>query len=547
MNLRPIAVLALLAVTTLVALTLGVTGAPLTPDPSEGDVVRAATVPEAGGSVCVTGGGADDPVDLLLLAAPAGVPGAAVDAAEAEDASDVAARGVVLTLGTTPSRVAVGPVEPGELDRLEAVTGADGWLWTGWADRPVAAWQEWRTPGAPGEPRGVVASACLPADPRVQTLLGMRTDGGFEALVRLANPFEADATFAVTLVTEAGVVEPVALRNVSVPGGERVTVRLNDHVPEQPAVAAVVTVGAGRLAVEGLQRSIAAVGGIEGVVALPPITAPSTTWTFPWVPAGPDVDGAVWVLNPEPRPVAVGLTVHTPQGATVPQEERIEIAAGALARIDTADLVPDAARSFGLTLRSETTGVMASVGAAFVASEPERTGLVGFAGAPVPDVEWSVAGAVVLGRETVLHVVNLDEQPASVRVTLTTLRRATQPRPVEEGGEAEEGEDAEDAEQRPAVATGEERSITVLTPGTLAPGATLRIPLPVDGAGAFSAVVDGGRGLVVSRTTVGRDLLEPVAIAAVPSSAWRATGPALTGRAFDRWVASLPAPGEVVD
>ena len=518
MNLRPVPVLALGLLTVLGAVALGVTGAPLVPSASGSAPVDPAVVPTAGGRVCVTGAGTVEPVAALLL----------LTAAD-DDADASRARGTVLTLGPETARRPFGPNAPGSLERLDVELGAEGWLWVGWADRAVAAWQEWRTDGAPGQPRGVAAATCLPTDPALQTVLGMRTDGGFEALLRLANPFEVDATFAVTLLTDDGVVEPIALRNVSVPAGERVTVRLNDHVPEQSDVAAVVTIGAGRLAVEGLQRAVAAVGGIEGIAVLPPVTAPSVTWTFPWLPVGPDVDGAVWVLNPEPRPVVVELTLHTPQGATVPLEESVEIPGGTVVRLDTVDLVTDGSRTSGLTLRSETTGVLASAGGVFLSGDPSRTGLVAFAGAPVPDAEWSVAGAVLEGRDTVLHVVNLDEVTASLRVVLTTSRREAAP-------DAAEGTDGAGA---PVTAGDEQLTTVVIEPGTLAPGATLRIPLPVEGADAFSAVVDGGRALVVSRTTTGRELLEPVAVAASPSSAWRLSGRSLLGRRLDGWVVSL--------
>ena len=524
MNLRPVPVVVLVLLAALGVLSLGVTGAPLAPITDDA-AADAAVAPTAGGHVCVTGAGPAEPDAALLLLA-------AVD--DGADASP--ARGTVLTLGPEPARRSFGPSAPGSLEVVDVELGEEGWVFVGWADRAVAAWQEWRTEGAPGQPRGVAASTCLPTDPPLQTILGMRTDGGFEALLRLANPFEVDATFAVTLLLEDEVVEPVVLRNVSVPAGERVTVRLNNHLPEVSDVAVIVTVGAGRLAVEGLQRAVAAVGGIEGVAVLTPITAPSVTWTFPWLPVGPDADGSVWVLNPEPRPVVVELTLHTPQGATVPLEESVEVPAGAVVRLDTADLVSDGARTSGLTLRSETTGILASAGGAFLSGDPARTGLVALAGAPVPDAEWAVAGAVLDGRDTVLHVVNLDEVVASPRVVLTTVRREVAP-----VGEDDDLTDEDVREADGAGAGEEQRTTVVIEPGTLAPGATLRIPLPVDGAHAFSAVVDGGRALVVMRTTSGRELLEPVAVAASPSSAWRLSGRSLSGRPLDGWVASLGA------
>ena len=538
MKLRPLPVVLVTVATVLAVLALGVTGAPFTSSstPSGDGLMQVSGLePAAGGTVCVTGADAfADEADLLLLAA-----------GDAGTDTDAAARGVVLTLGgddeRDPERRSIGPLAPGGLEQLGIMLGADAWLWTGWADLPLAAWQEWRTDGAPGQPRGAVASACLPTDASVQTVLGMRTDGGHEALLRLANPFEADATFALTLVTLDGAVEPVALRNISVPGGERVTVRLNDHVPEQSDLAAIVTVGAGRLAVEGLQRSVAAVGGIEGLAAVPPVTEPAVTWTFPWAVAGPDVEGSIWLLNPEPRTVVVSVTTHTPQGAAVPQLDSIELGPGALVRVDTADLMPDSARSAGLTLRSETTGVLAAAGAAFLAADPALTGLVRYAGSPVLDGEWSLAGVAAPGRDTSLHVVNLSDEDADLRVTLTTLSRAASA--VDPG----EGDGSDGDAPTSTTVTGPAASRTVvLTPGRLAPGATARVILPLDGARAYALVVEGGPALVVSRTTTGRELLEPVALSATPSQAWRTVTRPLVGRPLTGWVASL-ATGSAVD
>jgi hypothetical protein len=517
MNLRPLPTVILASVVTLAVLVLGVTGAPFV---TSAPPTLAAVEPAAGGSVCVTGVDASvEQSDLLLLAASGEEEGAA-------------ARGVVLTLGSDVAgpaeRRSVGPVDPGGLEAVGTALAPSEWLWVGWADRPLAAWQEWRTDGAPGQPRGAVAAACLPTDAQVQTVLGLRTDGGHEALLRLANPFQADATFALTLVTLDGAVEPVALRNVSVPGGERVTVRLNDHVPEQSDIAAVVTVGAGRLAVEGLQRSVAALGGIEGLAVVPPVTDAAVTWTFPWAVAGPDVEGAVWLLNPAPRAVVITITAHTPEGAAVPQPDSIELAPGALVRLDTADLMPESASVAGLTLRSETTGVLAAAGASFLAGDPARSGLVRYVGAPLPDPEWILAGVTSPGRDTSLHVVNLSDEEVDLRVTLTTL-------PSTAGIEDREGSDDESgAPWESGVPV-----TVVLTPGRLQPGATTRVLVPLDGARAYSVVVEGGPALVVSRTTTGRELLEPVALAAVPSRAWRSVDRPLVGRPLSGWVSTL--------
>lgn len=508
MNLRVPGILGLALLALLGSLTLGVVDGPWTTGPTVDTISTAPSAPAAGGRVCVAGGGQTErAVDMILASPPSAL-------TVTDDGAGVAARGssgrgLLLAVDETIGRSAIGPYRPGSLEVVRPEIGADGWLWSGWADHPLVAWREWRSPGAPGEPRARIVSRCIAADASGWVVLGLRTDGGDEGLIDIANPYTVDATFAMTLRTETETFAPIALRNVSVPAGERVRVRINDHLPEEPDVAAVVTVGAGRVAVEGLQRATAGVGGVEGMSSVPAITAPAVTWTLPWITAGPDVDGAVWVLNPEPRAVVIEAIVHTAQGTgSAGSVESIELPAGGFVRIDTADLAPVGGRVFGLTLRSETTGVYVGAGAQFLSADPERTGLVRLVPSTAPDREWLDAGVHEPGRETVLHVVNLDEVDAELRITLTSV----------EAGD-------------PVIRT--------LEPGRVAPGAFRRVVLPLDGAGAWSAVVNGGDALIVSRTATGAQLLEPIAIDAMPSSAWRGQMVNLAGQPFGGWVARL--------
>lgn len=513
---RRVAIVSLVAVLGILGvLTLGVSGAPLArlgpATATSTSVASPELAPSAGGSVCITGAGTSGAVADVLVLAPPLLPRSSEGAA-------AVARGVLVVLREDVVRTAIGPLAPGDLEHVRPELGAEGWTWAGWAGHPLTVWQEWRAGGAPGEPRSVLAARCVPSDAPLWNVLGLRTDGGNESLLRIANPYTADATFAVTFITPDGASEPIALRNVSVPARTRVTLRLNDHVPEESDVAAVVTVGAGRLAVEGLQRAVAGLGGVEGVSVVPASTTPSTAWTLPWLPLGRDVDGAVWVLNPEPRAVTVRFTLHTPQGTAVPEGfDSVEIGPGALVRIETSDLALDGRQVLGLTLRSDTSGVLAAAGAQFRDEDPARTGLVRYPAAPAPDAQWSIAGTADAQRETTLHVVNLAESDAPLRVTLTTL-----------------GDDA-----APAVRT------IVIEPTALAPGGLARIVLPLDGASTWSAVVTGGPALVVSRTTFGRELLEPVATDATASRSWSTPARALSGRELDGWVAGLGTAGDL--
>ncbi len=63
------------------------------------------------------------------------------------------------------------------------------------------------------------------------------TGGGFDTWLLIANPGEDDAQAAVTFVTETGLALPVA---VPVPAGSRVSLRENDHLPDEWSVSAIV-------------------------------------------------------------------------------------------------------------------------------------------------------------------------------------------------------------------------------------------------------------------------------------------------------------------
>jgi len=516
-----VAVLAIAGVVLVAALVLDVVV------PSTSGLFQASVPvsPSAGGSVCpgVAGDVARD-VDLVLVA---------------PTSSDVSrsARGSVRVLGGDPEAYPVGPIVPGDHAALRLDVGLERWIWSAWADRPIVAWREWRTAGGPAEPRGRAVAACTATAASTWTVLGLRTDGGHEAFLDVANPFALDATFAVTFHLEDGVEQPIALRNVSVAAGSRERIRLNDVVPEQSDFVTVVTVGAGRLAVEGQQRAIGGLGGVEGFTPAPAVTAPATTWTVPWLVARPDVESAVWVFNPSPRPVELAITVHGPDGAVVPDDlDRVEVAAGAALRLEAADLAPDGLQGFGVTLRSATAPVLVAAGARFTADEVARTGIVRYPGVPDADPHWSFGGTWEPGRTVALEVVNLSSSPAQLLVDLRATPRSGRATPDDE--DADDADDGAEAGNDGVVAASVVKTRSLEGP-VIAPGAQVRFVLPLDTEGTWSADVRGGEALAVARSDVGRDRLEPIVVIGVPSRVWLAPIGALPGRQLDGWVGRL--------
>ncbi len=502
-GLRSSLVVALSVVVVLSGLALGVLL------PPAGPIVTTALAgaPTAGGSACVVGASENSPVVELVLAAP-----------EFVADGDAVARGLSLVeqpLADAADRRTIGNVVAGDHRLLQPELGADGWLWNGWADLPLIAWREWRSAGAPGVPAGIIAGECGSGFGSRQTLLGMRTDGGHEAFLEVANPFPADATFAVTFVTPAGAVAPLALRNISVRSGTRTSVRVNDHMPEESDLVAVVEVGVGRVAVEGLQRSLAGVEGIGGLALVPVSEEPSTTPALPWLVAGPATEGTLWLYNPSSRRVEVSLAVHTGTGAQVPEFlPEIELAAGELLALDAADLAPAADVPFAVTLRSRPDAINAAMAVRYSDEDVARTGIVVMTAAERGDRRWLVAGRTDVARVTRLQVVNLEDVEQQVQIRLTL---------------------------RPADS---EATIEIEVGALTLPAGAVRsvlLPLPVgDGEPASWVAEAVGQGaLVVARIADGGIRRDPVGSLATPSRRWLEPLTALRARDAQGWVGRL--------
>ncbi len=466
--------------------------APLTRAPSVG-----ASQPDAGGSVCAVGStGEQASTSFVVTAVP-------------DDDAAESARISLLVLGDEMMRLPVEPLAPGELLRVDPALGTEGWLWTGWADRATVTWREWSSVGAPGVPRGRSAAPCVSTTAALAVVPGLRTDGGNEAFLALANPFTADATFAVAFVTPLGRTEPIALRNVSVSAGQRVVLRVNDHLPRESDVAAIVEIGAGRLAVEGHQLALAGVGGIDGLSIVQASSIASTSWTVPWLVADPSRSTWLWIHNPEPRSVTLDVVVHTAAGPRLPDGfETITVPPLGLLRVPASELAPRAGEPFGITLTSDTTGVHVSAGlqASGDGSGVESTGISTYLGSPAPDARWLVAGLAAPDRTTVLHVVNLGERAADVSIALRV-----------------QAADATESSLRPLPRT------------VVSAGAVARIVLPLPEDGIWSVEVEGPPQLVVARSSSGSAVLEPVVTPAVPSATWRQPVLPLAGRALSGW------------
>jgi hypothetical protein len=417
--------------------------------------------------------------------------------------------------GDGPGQVELGTFGDGDLELAEAtrllpntaeVTALEGdgdvAAFAHWYDGPVALHREWRLDGEEDLPPGIAAGPCVSATTDRWLVPGMSTVGGHEARLRLANPYETDATVAIRLVTPEGPVEPTVLQNLTVQARSTLEVEVNEHLPERDDVAAEVHVLTGRMAAEGYQLVRQAIGDVDGVSLLAAAAQPSTTWTVPWVADGDGRQSWLWLLNPSDRPAPVELTLHGQEGGVVPEGlAEVTVEPGQLRRIDLRGTFPDGLSSGAVTVRSEGVPVVASGAVRQRADDAEETGLAVQLGSR-PDTAWALAGGGTDGRRNQLRLVNPDSEPAVVDVVLF------------DGTEVGRLEDLTDIE---------------VAPGALV---TLDLSPHLEEAEGWAAFVTASEGSVVTgHVGLGEEeSLDLVAGPATPAVAWQRSGAALVGR-----------------
>lgn len=385
----------------------------------------------------------------------------------------------VRALGGNAAVVATLPVFPGSARLTEIVgEGVQGdavGAAVRWWDEPTATSRIW-TIGGQGA-SGMVSGPCASAPSPTWYVPGMSTAEGGTAQLHLANPFAGDASVSISFTTPTGPVAPILLENVSVPSSSVVVVDLGEHIPRQADIGVAVQTRAGRVVVEGVQRLDPAIGGVDAVALVRAAPRLSETWTMPWSltdpvedavpapevaePGDPTEDGTeddaedgtededadnprvvrtvasgrgtaswLWVSNPGEEAAAVTVTLHTADGALVPDiGDELLVEGGHVLRVDLRGLLPAGQAAAGATVRSENGVPVAAGTATLVGSEVEasdRTGYtfqLGWAGGAE---SWVVPGETGDGRRQTLHVVNPGADPAVVDVAVwdgAALRR----------------------------------------------------------------------------------------------------------------------------
>lgn len=267
----------------------------------------------------------------------------------------------------------------------------------------------------------LVHGPCVPEPSPVWYLPGISTAGGSRAHLVVANPFDTDAAFGVTLLAADGAETPVRLQNVSVAARSVRTIDLNVHAPERPDLGAIVEVRAGRAVAEAWVDVDPGIGGVDAASLVPLVPEPALRWTVPWVAGGGGTESWAWVSNPGDEHATVAVSVHG-RGGGEPAEgaENVTVPAGGVRRIDLGRALPsEGAGAF--TVTSENDVPITVSGAVRVPGETsERSGFVVQRGQPAGDARWVLAGIGTVDRTEAVHIVNPGATVARVSLSVTS-------------------------------------------------------------------------------------------------------------------------------
>ena len=400
-------VLAAVALLAVVAVGLGIDRVAAPPSPGTPEPVAAGPA-TSGAWYCAAGDTAGGSELQLITSAPpsdATTPSEMLTWSFADGEEETLRRGNVFSSSGSVDTLPAGRSELGVAAR--------------WWDHAVAVARRWEVRSEAGV-SGVVSGPCVPEPSDRWVVPGVATAGGAEAVLHLANPYDSDATVAVTLTTPDGVLAPRLLENVVVPRRSVRRIELNEHAPEQADLGVIVETRAGRVVAEAVQSFNAAIGGIEGLSLAAAAPEPAETWTIPWFADDEDRESWLWVTNPGERAAAVELTVHTDEGGTVPEGfEELVLDPGTTERVDLRDLLPEGAEYGALTVRSDNgQPIAASVATQFASDTARRTGIAVALGAPRTDGSWVLSGGPTGDRDVDLHLVNPGGADAVVDVAL---------------------------------------------------------------------------------------------------------------------------------
>ncbi len=134
------------------------------------------------------------------------------------------------------------------------------------------------------------------------------------ALLWVYNPFPADASIDVTIVTEAGVRQPGDLTGFVVSSGQARAIELADVAQRRDQFSVAVETRAGRVVAELVQATDGTGPAQRGLRMRTGVSEPAMRWVFADSEAAAGVGERLVLYNPSPDPIAALVAVR-PDGA----------------------------------------------------------------------------------------------------------------------------------------------------------------------------------------------------------------------------------------
>ncbi|MCX7619697.1 MAG: DUF5719 family protein [Acidimicrobiales bacterium] len=160
-------------------------------------------------------------------------------------------------------------------------------------------------------PNGAAAAACSSTSSNRWYVPAGSTTPGSREILAIFNPFPKDASVDIAFETADGRRRPDRYTNLLVRGSAVTPVDITDVVTVRDQVAALVTVGSGRVVVDHLQIFDGSGGEFRGLSVSPAATTASPQWFFAdGQPAANGLAQSIVVLNPSDQNAEVEVQVR---------------------------------------------------------------------------------------------------------------------------------------------------------------------------------------------------------------------------------------------
>ena len=246
---------------------------------------------------------------------------------------------------------------------------------------------------------------------------GGTAKGSTQAL-ELFNPFGDDAIVDIAFLTEGGVQEPQALQGFVVGRRSKVVVPVQDLVPRQDRVAAVVRTRTGRVVAEQVRR-FDGTDGRSGLTMSLGATKPRRLWTLPVAEARTGATGTVAISNFGLAPAEVEVSVLL-SGEGVLAPETVDVPSRSVVNFDPSTRVP-AGDAYAVVVRAQ--GNTPVVAETILNTSDAATAT----GASTAARQWALAGAPTRASSAVIAV-NRGTRPLTVELRAYTAGDVNSPK-----------------------------------------------------------------------------------------------------------------------